>query len=240
MTLTARWGDNILDSGFLALPNILLDKQEELGISDDELLFIIKTMRHHESFKIHDSQLSGLSTKTLQRRRTSLKEKGYLETEVHKYQDTDGTWITEGISYNYKNLIMAINALNVQASTERAELAKKVPPKTVHHNTIDNTSRKNKIPADVEKFMSDYKTHYGTDYKLTSTEKLLLENSSPEFIKSAPFIFDYTSYQKEYGKLPSTFVPRLIFFQKVLFRQAELIEFANQELEYLDRHKDNR
>ena len=41
MTLTAKFG-NLMDQGFLAVPNLLLDYYEELGLTDDEVFFIIK------------------------------------------------------------------------------------------------------------------------------------------------------------------------------------------------------
>ena len=232
MNLTARWGNNILDNGFLAIPNVLIDKQEELGISDDELLFIIKTMRHHESFKIHDSQISkSLNPKTLQRRRQSLKEKGYLETQVYKVQDDDGTWSTTGIIYDYKNLLLALNDVAPKTETNENELfglpsertvkAKGEPPKSTLHNTIYNTTRE-----EFKKFEADYKSKYGKSYRYSSEEKQMLANASEDFISSIKYIFDYTNERLETGDLEATFVPRLIFFLKVDFRQAQLIEFA--------------
>jgi hypothetical protein len=236
MTITTRWGNNLLDSGFLMVPNLLIDNQEELGLSDDELLFIIKTMRHQESYKIHDNQLSEtLSSKTMQRRRKSLKDKGYLEVEIHKMQIEDGTWLTEGIVYNYEGLMIALNALDNKIKSERSKMSQNKTATSVLHNN-NKILAQEKIPEEVVKYMDKYKTKYGVDYKLTNDEKLLLEKASPEFLRSIPFIFDYTDYQKEYGKLPSTFNGRLIFFQKVLWRQSELVAFADEEIEYLNRH----
>ena len=236
MTLTTRFG-NLMDYGFLAIPNLLLDNYEELGLNDDEVFFVIKCMRHKDDFRIHDEQLSkNLSSKTMQRRRNSLKVKGFLETTVFKEQNEDGTWSTLGIEYDFSNLILALTQVADKLSAERAKLSSIKPKVTALHNTNHNTSRKFEIPAEVNTFLNNYKTNYGLDYKLTSTEKLLLEKASPEFLRSIPFISEYTKYQKEYGKLPASFTGRLIFFQKVDFRQAELIAFANDEIEYLQCH----
>lgn len=235
MTLTAKWG-NILDEGFLAIPNILIDYQGELGLTDDELLFIVKTMRHAEAFKVHDYQLSeDVSSKTMQRRRKTLKDKGYLEVEIHKMQQEDGTWITEGIIYNYRGLMLALNELYNKSLAERSNDERPRAQKSALHNTNKILAGES-FPAEVNEFMDKYKHKYGCDYKLTKDEKLLLENASPEFLRSIPFIPEYTDYQKEFGKLPTTFTGRLIFFQKVLWRQAELVSFADEELEYLQRY----
>jgi hypothetical protein len=235
VNITSRWGNSLLDNGFVMIPNILIDKQEELGITDDELLFIIKCMRHQDGYKIHDSQLSETaSSKTMQRRRKSLKDKGYLEVEIHKMQKEDGTWMTEGLVYVFKGLMIALNEIYAKEQSERSKQEQVLPKKSAHHNNKYNTSRK-EVPAEVVEYMDEYKLKYGVDYKLTSDEKLLLENATPEFLRSIKYIPDYTAYQKEYGKLPTSFTGRLVFFQKVLWRQAELIEFANQEIEYLSR-----
>ena len=92
-------------NGFVMVSNLLLDFQEELGISEGELVFIIKLMKNKTCHVLHDSELdSKLSSKTLSRRRNSLKEKGLLNFSVLKKQDEDGKFKTAGISYDLSPL----------------------------------------------------------------------------------------------------------------------------------------
>lgn len=223
MNVSTKFGNHLFDYGFSMIPNILLDNQGELGISDEELLLIIKASRHAEMYKIHDAQLDPtVSDKTLQRRRKSLKEKGYLETTVYKSQNEDGTWHTDGIIYDLTKLNIILQDLADKASAERTKKVKEQTKTSTLHNTNYNTNREISI------FTEQYKTRYGIDYKITSTEKLLLHSAPKEFNDAIPYIFEYSDYQKQDGKLKEEFVPRLVFFLKVKFRQAELIEFANR------------
>src|SRR5947207_1109052 len=40
-SLEARWGDIILDAGHTAIPNLLIELYTELGITNQEMMFII-------------------------------------------------------------------------------------------------------------------------------------------------------------------------------------------------------
>jgi hypothetical protein len=226
MAINVKFGNTILDNGFVMIPNLLLDNQKELDLTDDELLFIIKVMRHHESFKLHDKQINeNLSSKTLQRRRKSLKDKGYLETTVYKYQNKDGTWINDGILYDFSGLILKLSEItpkkNLSPSGHSGEkIAHEVPLNNTNYNTTSN----------IFKFTEEFEKRYKTKYVLSSEEKLLLHNSTEEFKKSIPYIFDYVDSYKAMNKLDEEVVPRLMFFLKVPFRQKELISFAQDIL----------
>ena len=98
----------------------------------------------------------------------------------------------------------------------------------VQKSTLDNT-KYNTTREELKKFEADYKNKYGKAYRYSSEEKLLLNNASKDFIKSIKYIFDYTKEHTESGDLEETFVPRIIFFLKVDFRQMQLIEYANNE-----------
>lgn len=224
---TSRWGNSILDSGFTMIPNILIDKQKELNISDDELLFIIKVMRHHENFKLHDNQIDDdVSSKTLQRRRNSLKKKGYLDITIYKYQLKDGTWRNDGILYDFSGLSVAMTQLepkkNLQPSGQNEAIA--IPKVTSQHNINYNTTR------ELDFFKTEFEKKYKTPYRITAQEKLLLHNSSPEFKQAIPYIFAYTNCYKEMNQLDENVIPRLSFFLKVKFRQDQLIKFAQENI----------
>lgn len=223
---SARWG-NAFDQGFTMIPNILIDRQKELNLTDDELLFIIKVMRHHENFKLHDNQIDDdISSKTLQRRRNSLKNKGYLETTIYKYQLKDGTWRNDGILYDFSGLSIVMSQLeskkNLPPSGQNEAIA--VPEKSVQHNIKYNTTR------ELDFFKAEFEKRYKTPYKLTEQEKLLLFNSSPEFKQAIPYIFMYTDCYKEMNQLDENVIPRLSFFLKVKFRQDQLIKFAQENI----------
>lgn len=219
---TARFGNLILDQGFIMVPNLLLDYQEDLGLSDDELLFIIKVLRHHETFRIHDKDLSqSVSEKTLQRRRASLKNKGYLDTTVFKSQDANGTWITNGITYDFTKLLLAISEIyNSKNKVEAKEEPRKIPKQIKQSHS-----------KEVNEFITEFESKYNYKYKLTQEEELLLKNASPEFIRSIPYILKYVNDKGEAGDLPEGFTPKLIFFLKVDFRKEELIKYASELIE---------
>lgn len=226
MTTQVRFGNNLLDSGFVMIPNLLLDYQDELELTDDELLFIIKIFRHHESFKLHDKQIDDkVSSKTLQRRRKSLKEKGYLETTIYKYQDKNGTWVNDGVLYDFSGLILKLTEITPKKNlSPSGHFEEKIGHEVPLNNTNYNTT------SYIFKFTEEFEKRYKTKYILSSEEKLLLRNSSEEFKKSIPYIFEYADSYKAMNKLDEEVVPRLIFFLKVPFRQRELISFAQDIL----------
>ena len=93
-------------NGFVMVSNLLLDFQQELGITESELSFIIKIMKNKNGYAIHDKDLDPtVCTKTLSRKRNSLKEKGLLKFSTIKSQDPiTGTFKTDGISYDLSPL----------------------------------------------------------------------------------------------------------------------------------------
>ena len=85
--------------------NLLLDFQEELDISDSELLFLIKILKKRNSPIIHDNELDkNSSSRTMLRRRTSLKEKGLINYSIVKKQNEKGTYQTDGVMYDLSPL----------------------------------------------------------------------------------------------------------------------------------------
>jgi hypothetical protein len=82
---TVAWGDGVLDAGFCQVPNLVLDHQSELGLSNDELTLVIHVLKYkHNATDPYPKNKTiadkmGTSERTLERYISSLKSKGYLE-----------------------------------------------------------------------------------------------------------------------------------------------------------------
>ena len=72
-------------NGFVMVSNLLIDFQQELGITELELSFIIKIMKNVKGYAIHDRDLDPtVCSRTLSRRRNSLRDKGLLNFSTIK------------------------------------------------------------------------------------------------------------------------------------------------------------
>lgn len=112
MTKRSLWGNYLSDYGYFNVSNLLIDYQEELNLSDDELIFIIKLSRYSNGWIIKNNMIDeNLSSRTFQRRRKSLKEKGYLIVKENKYRNADGTFRTVGLIYDLSGLNKALQEL---------------------------------------------------------------------------------------------------------------------------------
>ena len=113
-------------NGFVMVSNLLLDFQQELGITESELSFIIKIMKNKNGYAIHDKDLDPtVCTKTLSRKRNSLKEKGLLKFSTIKSQEPiTGTFKTDGISYDLSPLEEKLQIISDKIESEREEKIK--------------------------------------------------------------------------------------------------------------------
>lgn len=110
--LRSTYGDRILDAGYYTIPNLLLDKQVELGISNAELVFYIKVTHFYRVDYLKDEQLKmPVNNRTLRRVRKSLAEKGFLRYDVKRFRDRDGKVETVRIKYDWSGLIEALRKL---------------------------------------------------------------------------------------------------------------------------------
>ena len=122
MADTIKFGNYIYEYGYVMISNLLVDYQNQLQLTNDEVMFIIKVFRHKNGYKLHDSVLDDtISSKTLQRRRKSLVEKGYLEFKVMKSIDNNGKIITDGIVYDFTALDVALSHLASDLSEMEAQ-----------------------------------------------------------------------------------------------------------------------
>ncbi len=246
--IVSKWG-NLLDYGFTMIPNLLIDNQHELGISDDELLFIIKVMRHNESYKLHDDQISqDLSSKTIQRRRKTLIDKGYLQVEIYKYQDKEGHWHTDGILYDFTNLTMALTQLeksedkkNKTPSGQNWEIESSECPV---NNTINNTTyvlgeKSNISPKNEEDEVVDQEDIMDDNGELVETDnkiKIITEEEE-KYYSSKQLLNNYIKeFEKRYNRKYN-----LTITEKYLYDRAP-IEFKKSLpylFQFVDEYKEN-
>lgn len=204
-------------NGFVMVSNLLIDYQQELGITESELAFIIKIMKNKSGFAIHDKDLDPtVCTKTLSRRRNSLKAKGYLNFSTIKEQDPNtGTFATKGISYDLSPLEEKLQMISDKIEAGREIQAKKV---IQENNLIVESTEKS--PIDLYK--KEYKEIYGVDYNLTSYEIDKYNDLSESDKKIVAYIFAYCKDNNLFGKI----VPRLSLFFKTKFRWEDLKKYC--------------
>jgi len=163
MKQKAVWGNYLTDYGYFATSNLLIDKQEELGLDDKELLFIIKVSRYSTGWVIKDANLTGKSSRTYQRIRNTLKAKGYLKTNEHKKKDrTTGKWINGGISYDLSGLNKALEELYEIIVEDRIK-DKENDNAVVYIN--DNSREEEKLPKKLKHLLNIWRESYERFHK---------------------------------------------------------------------------
>ena len=204
-------------NGFVMVSNLLLDFQQELGITESELSFIIKIMKSKNGYAIHDKDLDPtVCTKTLSRKRNALKQKGLLNFSTIKSQDPiTGTFKTDGISYDLSPLEEKLQAISDKIENEREEKIKQYIVKT---NKIVETT----TDSPLETYKKNYLDYYGVEYILSEYELKKYNELSKEEKQYVAHIFSYCSDNNLLGKI----VPRLSLFFKVKFRFDELKKYC--------------
>ena len=201
--------------GFVMVSNLLISYQSELGITDRELMFIIKAIKHKENYKLHDEQLDpNVSARTLQRCRKSLKEKGYLNYKVWKYTDEKGHIYTEGITYDFSPLEEELQRIsNLIAEEKESQINKEAENYIIEYG--ENSP--------IVKYMEDWENHYGDKYRLTPAEKQWYNKLSEEEQECISRIFDFCEDMHLFKEI----TPRLILFVKTASRWKQLKEYVN-------------
>lgn len=123
--LISTYGNNILDGGFHSIPNMILDYQKQLNLTDKELLFFIKVTHFFKKKYITNNELNMESSRTtLTRIKLSLIKKGYLKTHILYNKREDGKIIGIGTKYDWSGLIEILNKMpmfqNEHASSKLA------------------------------------------------------------------------------------------------------------------------
>jgi len=137
--LIATYGDEVLDAGFTSVPNLLLERQVDLGLTDKELLLFIKTgycNYRSRTKRIKDKDLKMISSSaTISRLRTELKKKGYLETKVFYVRGEDGKVTGEGVEYDWSGLIEKLKSLS--------QNDKEIEPEFQNEGSVESPSNQN-------------------------------------------------------------------------------------------------
>lgn len=202
--------------GFVMVSNLLIQYQQELNLSNKELTFLIKVMKHKENYKLHDEQLDPtVSKRTLQRCRKSLLEKGILTFKVWKSQDAQGHIVTEGITYDLSLLEEKLQKLSNAIAEKKEEKINKEA-----ENYIIEFSENSSI----RKYFKDWENHYGDTYVLTPYEKKWYSSLNEEEQKAISNIFDFC----EENKLFKEITPRLVLFAKSKYRFEQLKEYSKE------------
>lgn len=239
-------GNALFDGGVTLVPDLLLDTkiQEKLELSDDEVLFIIKILKYQKEGPVTDELLFGQkASKSAQRRRSSLIEKGYLiVTPKKSYCPTTKRYRTEYLEYDLSPLF---NILDCPSSVAQEKAAKTYQRKTseemLHDLKVCSGNEEveevdegysiawnaketfNELEPEIkdslEIFFKEYQDFYGKKY-VASVKDLTVSDS---ILKNAKHIMDYIKTSSSWD---SNFNPRLVFFNKVSFRKKELEQFA--------------
>lgn len=206
-------------NGFVMVSNLLLDFQQELGITESELSFIIKIMKNKNGYAIHDKDLDPtVCTKTLSRKRNSLKEKGLLNFSIIKSQDLiTGTFKTDGISYDLSPLEEKLQIISDNIESKREKEIKQ-------HLTKQNKIVETNENSPLETFKKDYLNYYGVEYILNDFEIKKYNSLSAEEKNMIGYIFNYCSDNGLFGKI----VPRLSLFFKTKFRFEDLKRYCEE------------
>lgn len=206
-------------NGFVMVSNLLLDFQQELGITESELSFIIKIMKNKNGYAIHDKDLDPtVCTKTLSRKRNSLKEKGLLNFSIIKSQDLiTGTFKTDGISYDLSPLEEKLQIISDNIESKRE---KEIKQHLTRQNKIIETNENSPL----ETFKKDYLNYYGVEYILNDFEIKKYNSLSIEEKNMIGYIFNYCSDNGLFGKI----VPRLSLFFKTKFRFEDLKKYCEE------------
>src|SRR5574344_1398640 len=109
------------------ISNLIMDNQVRLNITNEEFAFIVKIYRHVKRYKRNDSDIdSTVSTRTLQRRRKSLKDTGLINYTVYRKRDDSGHITTDGISYDLSPLEEKLQAIHIENLSKKELKVEKI------------------------------------------------------------------------------------------------------------------
>ena len=218
-------------NGFVMVSNLLLDFQDELGITEGELVFIIKILRNKTNLSIHDEELdSSVSSRTLSRRRNSLKEKGLLNFSVLKKQNENGKFQTAGISYDLSPLEKKLQELSdILESKKKSYIQQEITEQEI----IVEDNEEN---SPLIEYQKEYEDYYGVPYQFNKFEISKYNSLSDENKKLIAYIFEYCRANNLLDKI----VPRLSLFFKTTFRFADLKKwYLNNNFETVEENEEN-
>ena len=213
-------------NGFIMVSNLLIDYQEELGITDDELVFITKIMKNSSGWRLHDCDISKtVSSKTLQRRRKSLKEKGLLDYKTITITNALGQKFNDGIMYDLSKLEEKLQSISDRIESEKIEQIKQEIEDNGLEVSEDLVGEISETP--LSKFPKDWYNYYGTKYELSKAERDEFNSLKPEIKNCFKYVFQYCIDKNLLSKI----TPRISLFLKTKFRLNDLISWCKDNAE---------
>lgn len=92
--LQRKWGEDVLNGGFVLVPTLLLKKQGELGLDGIDVTVLLNLLASWWEPETHPfpktatiSRRMGVSTRTVQRSLKRLEEKGFVRREREVQED---------------------------------------------------------------------------------------------------------------------------------------------------------
>ena len=213
-------------NGFIMVSNLLIDYQEELGITDDELVFITKIMKNSSGWRLHDCDISKtVSSKTLQRRRKSLKEKGLLDYKTITITNSLGQKFNDGIMYDLSKLEEKLQSISDRIESEKINQIKQEIEDNGLEVSDDLVEEISETP--LSKFQKDWYNYYGTKYELSKAERDEFNSLKPEIKNCFKYVFQYCIDKNLLSKI----TPRISLFLKTKFRLNDLISWCKDNAE---------
>lgn len=213
-------------NGFIMVSNLLIDYQEELGITDDELVFITKIMKNSSGWRLHDCDISKtVSSKTLQRRRKSLKEKGLLDYKTITITNSLGQKFNDGIMYDLSKLEEKLQSISDKIESEKINQIKQEIEDNGLEVSEDLVEEISETP--LSKFQKDWYNYYGTKYELSKAERDEFNSLKPEIKNCFKYVFQYCIDKNLLSKI----TPRISLFLKTKFRLNDLISWCKDNAE---------
>lgn len=127
-----KWTPGLMRAGWVLLPNVLIEKQLELGLDPVDLNIVLHLAAHWwvpdvlpRPSKARMAAAMDLSPRTLQRRLTALHDRGLVKRNIRGTSTN-----TKTNSYDLSGLIDAATPLALDLAKERARKRLPTSPKT--------------------------------------------------------------------------------------------------------------
>lgn len=180
-TLISAFGEGMMSHGFTALPNTILNYQEELKLTVREVFLILKAIAFNWNGKgvIRDKDL-GKNGKNFRRQRRSLEEKGFLTTKVVR-SFKENRFVTRGIEYNFFGLKKRIEELverDSETNTEPVTVGTKEKASLFEEPKQEETEKPNKKSNSKNKSKKDKNKNTNKPSNKKSSDKSENGNSA--------------------------------------------------------------
>ncbi len=151
----SKWGSRTVELGYTILPNILIERQQSLGLSSLDVCIILNLLKHwwEESRRPFPSKTSianciGVTARTVQRRIERMEKDGFIRREQRR-ETGSGSKGSRSNVYHLDGLIQALQPYTLEAHEERRRRrkedrdapARKKPRSQIQLEVIEGGSR---------------------------------------------------------------------------------------------------